>query len=84
MVLKVLQQLNKPDDIDGFDEIRDYPSSQYNDITTGKVKVENIEVVRGWFTLDDEDKKLIPEEYHNPNLLAILFFQKCNYNFLSS
>ncbi|SNR57866.1 AAA ATPase domain-containing protein [Lutibacter agarilyticus] len=65
VLLRALQQLNKPDGIDGFDLIRDYPRSLYNDITTGSVKAENIEIVRGYFELDEEDKKLVPEEYKN-------------------
>lgn len=65
VILKALQQLNKPDDVEGFDEIRDYPRSLYNDITTKKINAEDIEVVRGYFTLDEEDKKLIPNEFHN-------------------
>jgi len=65
VVLKALQQLNLPKGVDGFDEIRDYPRSLYNDITTGKIKASEIEVVRGWFSLDNEDKKLIPEAFHN-------------------
>lgn len=65
VILKALQQLNKPDDVDGFDEIRDYPRSLYNDITTKIVKVEDVEIVRGYFTLDEEDKKLIPVEFHD-------------------
>jgi predicted ATP-dependent endonuclease of OLD family len=65
VILKALQQINRPDGIDGFDIIRDYPRSLYNDITTGKVKPENVEVVRGYFELEDEDKKLIPEAFHN-------------------
>lgn len=65
VVLKALQQLNKPSDIQGFDEIRDYPRSLYNDITTGKVKPIDVEVVKGSFSLDDEDKKLIPKEFHD-------------------
>lgn len=65
VILKALQQINSPDGIDGFDIIRDYPRSLYNDITTGKVKPENVEIVRGYFELEDEDKKLIPEAFHN-------------------
>lgn len=65
VVLKALQQLNKPDDIGGFDEIRDYPRSLYNDITTKRVTANKVEVVRGWFTLDADDKRLVPEEYKN-------------------
>ena len=65
VVLKALQQLNKPDDIDGFDEIRDYPRSLYNDITTKQVTADKVEVVKGWFSLDENDKKLVPTEYQD-------------------
>ncbi|MDO6674733.1 AAA family ATPase [Tenacibaculum sp. 1_MG-2023] len=65
VLLKALQQLNKPDDVDGFKAIRDYPRSLFNDITTGQVKEEDIEVVRGYFKLDDDDKELIPQDFKN-------------------
>lgn len=65
VVLKALQQLNLPEGVEGFDEIRDYPRSLYNDITTGKIKAADIEVVRGWFALDNDDKSLIPSDFHD-------------------
>jgi predicted ATP-dependent endonuclease of OLD family len=65
VLLKALQQLNKPEDIDGFDALRDYPRSKYNDITSGKVKPESVEVVTGYFELEEDDKQLIPTEFHN-------------------
>jgi predicted ATP-dependent endonuclease of OLD family len=65
VILKALQQINRPEGIDGFDVIRDYPRSLYNDITTEKVKPENIEIVRGYFEFEEEDKKHIPEAFHN-------------------
>lgn len=64
VLLQALQQLSKPDDTGGFDPLRDYPRSKYNEITTGKVKPENITVVTGYFELEDEDKELIPDEFH--------------------
>ena len=64
VLLQALQQLNKPEDISGFDPLRDYPRSKYNDITTKKVRPENITVVTGYFNLEEEDKELIPEDYH--------------------
>ncbi|MGK4305112.1 AAA family ATPase [Shewanella xiamenensis] len=64
VLLQALQQLKKPDDISGFDPLRDYPRSKYNDITTGKAKPEQITVVTGYFDLEDEDKELIPEDFH--------------------
>jgi predicted ATP-dependent endonuclease of OLD family len=50
VILRALQQLNKPDDIAGFDALRDYPRSEYNDITSGKVEVNDVVVVEGIFT----------------------------------
>jgi len=68
VILKALQQLNKPEEIAGFEVLRDYPRSQYNDISTNKILPENVTVVTGYFTLDDDDKELLPEE-----------FRKCTY-----
>ncbi|MBE0513922.1 AAA family ATPase [Sulfurimonas sp.] len=65
VLLKALQQLNKPEDIEGFDALRDYPRSMYNDITTGKVDPTKLIVVTGYFELDEHDKALIPKEFHN-------------------
>lgn len=65
VILKALQQLNKPADVAGFDVLRDYPRSLYNDISTGKVKPSEVTVVTGHFILDEEDKKLLPEEFKN-------------------
>lgn len=64
-ILRALQQLNPPTGVAGFDALRDYPRSQYNDITTGKVKPEDAEVVRGWFTLEDGDRADLPSEFHS-------------------
>lgn len=65
VVLKALQQLNKPDDIPGFDSLRDYPRSKYNDITTKKILPKDVKVVTGWFELDEEDKEEIPANFEN-------------------
>jgi len=65
VLFKALQQLNKPKDIEGFDVLRDYPRSKYNDITTGSVVPEEITVVTGYFELEEEDKTLIPKSFHN-------------------
>ena len=64
VLLKALQQLNKPEDIEGFDVLRDYPRSKYNDITTGKIDPTKTTVVTGYFELEKEDKELIPESFH--------------------
>ncbi|BCL63039.1 hypothetical protein DGMP_37320 [Desulfomarina profundi] len=64
VLLKALQQLNKPEDVEGFDVLRDYPRSKYNDITTGKTDPKTTTVVTGYFELEEEDKELIPELFH--------------------
>lgn len=63
-ILRALQQLNAPADITKFDPLRDYPRGSYNDITTKKVDPATTDVVIGWFALDDDDKKVIAEDFH--------------------
>lgn len=63
VLLKALQQLNAPDDVPGFEALRDYPRSKYNDITTGSVDPSKVTVVTGYFELEDSDKALIPHEF---------------------
>jgi predicted ATP-dependent endonuclease of OLD family len=64
VLLRAIQQLNKPEDVDGFDALRDYPRSKYNEITTGMVEPDKIKVVTGCFELEEDDKALLPSEYH--------------------
>lgn len=63
VLLKALQQLNKPADVQGFEVLRDYPRSKFNDIDTGKIDPKNVTVVTGYFELEDDDKAEIPKEY---------------------
>ena len=65
VLLKALQQLSKPDDVPGFEALRDYPRSKYNDITTNTVDPSKVTVVTGYFELEDADKALLPEEFKN-------------------
>jgi AAA15 family ATPase/GTPase len=65
VILQALQQLNKPSDVSGFDVLRDYPRSLYNDISTGKVIPKDVTVVTGYFDLEPDDKKLLPLEFQN-------------------
>lgn len=64
-LLQALQQLNAPKDVKKFEALRDYPRSEYNDITTKKVDPANVTVVEGHFALESHDKELIPEEFHS-------------------
>ena len=65
VILRALQQLNKPSDIQGFDALRDYPRSKYDDIQRGVVKSEDVIVSTGYFELEDNDKALLPLEFQN-------------------
>ncbi len=63
VILKAIQQLNKPAEVAGFDILRDYPRSLYNDISTGKVLAKNVTVVTGYFKLEQSDKDLLADEF---------------------
>lgn len=65
VLLKALQQLNKPEGVQGFEVLRDYPRSKFNDIDTGKVDPKTVTVVTGYFELEASDKAEIPEEFHS-------------------
>lgn len=63
VLLQALQQLNPPADVPGFDALRDYPRSEYNDITTGQVSPENVTVVTARFDLEPADLDELPVGY---------------------
>lgn len=63
--LQALQQVNPPKGTPGFDALRDYPRSEYNDITTGRVEPKDVDVVEAHFVLDDEDRALLPTEFQD-------------------
>ena len=44
-LLQALQQINPPKGVRQFDALRDYPRSEYNDITTKKVDPKDVTVV---------------------------------------
>jgi len=69
-ILQALQQINPPEGVRKFEALRDYPRSEYNDISTGKVKPANVTVASARFELDEDDKAAMPEE-----------FRKCKYIF---
>jgi len=62
-LLEALQQINPPTGVRKFDVLRDYPRSEYNDITTGRVKPDDVTVVEGHFSLDSSDVSLIGSEF---------------------
>ena len=64
-LLQALQQINPPPDVKKFDALRDYPRSEYNDISTGKVKPSEVIVATGWFLPDSSDTADVAAEFKN-------------------
>lgn len=62
-VLQALQHLNPPDGIKPLDALRDYPRSEYNDITSGRVDPGDVTVVEAHFALDDSDLREVGAEF---------------------
>lgn len=62
-VLRAFQQINAPKDVPKFDPLRDYPRSEYNDITKGKVDPAQTVVVEAHFELDNDGKAAVDEEF---------------------
>lgn len=67
-ILQALQQINRPEEIKPFDQLRDYPRALLNDITVGKVKPTQVVVVTAWFSLDEDDLNQIPSTMRVPGL----------------
>ncbi|HVA80000.1 MAG TPA: AAA family ATPase [Candidatus Binataceae bacterium] len=65
VLLQALQQVNPPKGVRRFNPLRDYPRSEYSDITTGKVRPEDVTVVEAHFTLEDGDKDAVPAEFRD-------------------
>lgn len=62
-VLQALQRLCPPKGLEGFDALRDYPRSEFNDITIKKVDPSKVVVVEGVFILEQDDIDEIGEEF---------------------
>lgn len=72
-ILQALQQLSPPGKTPKFNVLRDYPRSKYSAITRKEIEVENIEVVRGIFILDDSDMAHAPERLKGKKLEYALY-----------
>ena len=60
-VLEALQQINRPDGVKGFDQLRDYPRKMYNaDIQSQKLDPSEIPVVSAIFALEAGDISELP------------------------
>lgn len=62
-LLEALQKLNPPEGAGKLDPLRDYPRSEFNDITTKRVRPEDVTVVTGHFVLESQDAEAIPEDF---------------------
>ena len=72
-VLQALQQLKVPTGVSGFDPLRDYPRSEYNDITNGTVDPSDVEVVSARFQLDSQDLAVLPPGYEKSVYVRSVF-----------
>ena len=70
VLLEALQQINPPPGVRKFDSLRDYPRSEFNDITTGRARPEDVTVVEGHFALDESDKAAVPAEFRAATLVV--------------
>ena len=64
-LLEAIQRINPPTGIRGFDPLRDYPRSEYDDISSRKVLPGNVTVVEAHFGLDPEDKEALSPEFRD-------------------
>lgn len=63
-ILQALYKLNPPEGADLFDPLRDYPRAHYDeDIEKGGIDPSRFTVVEGHFSLEEDDKASLPEEY---------------------
>lgn len=63
VILQALQQLNKPKEIGGFEALRDYPRSEYDDIKRGVVDPAKVTVVEGHFKPEEGDLEGLTKGY---------------------
>ena len=63
VLFRALQQINAPEGVPGFDALRDYPRSEYNDITTKKVDPADVTVVEAKFRLEPQDVLAVSSEF---------------------
>jgi len=62
-LLAALQRINPPGSVRSFDPLRDYPRSEFNDVVSGKIRLEETTIVEGHFDLEAADKEAIPAEF---------------------
>jgi energy-coupling factor transporter ATP-binding protein EcfA2 len=77
-LLEAIQRINPPVGTRGFDPLRDYPRSEYDDINSGKILPGDVTVVEGHFGLNPEDREALEPEFRDCEYVA---GRKLNNNF---
>src|SRR6267378_205898 len=62
-LLEAIQRINPPLATRGFDPLRDYPLSEFDEISSGKIFPGDVTVVEAHFGLDPEDKEALEPEF---------------------
>ena len=63
-VLEALQRINPPEEVKGFDPLRDYPRKLYNaDIQSGRLDPKSIPVASAQFELEPDDLAELPDGF---------------------
>ena len=73
VILQALQQLNAPDDVGGFEALRDYPRAEYDDIKRGVVDPADVRVVEGHFYPEESDLSSLAEGFEHCTLVVERF-----------
>src|SRR5207245_11714253 len=63
-LLEAIQRINPPLGTRGFDPLRDYPRSEYDDINSGKIFPCDVTVVEAHFGLAPEEHEALEPEAH--------------------
>ena len=66
VLLKALEQINPPDDVPGFDPLRDFPRSELSNLKLdetggGTITPGEVTVVEAHFRLDEEDREAVAQ-----------------------
>lgn len=66
VLLKAIQQINRPDGVPGFDPLRDFPRSQLSDLkldetSGGNITPREVTVVEAHFELNDDEQEAVTQ-----------------------
>src|SRR5256714_14173533 len=64
-LLEALQRINPPGGMRNFDALRDYPRSEFSDVMSGRVRLEETTLVEGHFDLETADEEAVAQEFRD-------------------